>query len=177
MNLREMRREAATDRVADYMLQHGLALSSVRALAHAAGTSDRMLFYYFTDKDDIVVAALQTISARLAAILAAIVPQEPRRSPKVLLTELAAVILGPDLRPYMRLWLEVVIYASRGEQPYLTVAGRIADGFVALVAAMIDHPEEAVRKSKAARLIAILDGAILLDLAGRKSLADLALTP
>jgi hypothetical protein len=77
----------------------------------------------------------------------------------------------------MRLWLEVVIYASRGEQPYLTVAGRIADGFVALVAAMIDHPEEAVRKSKAARLIAILDGAILLDLAGRKPLADLALTP
>jgi AcrR family transcriptional regulator len=176
MSVRETRRAAALDRVADHMLHHGLALSSVRALAQAAGTSDRMLFYYFTDKDDIVVSALQTISARLAALLVANVPSVPRRSPKTLLTELASVILGPDLRPYMRLWLEVVIYAARGEEPYLTVAGRIADGFVALVAAMIDHPDEAIRQAQAARLIATLDGAILLDLAGRKPLADLALT-
>jgi len=176
MNVREIRRAAALDRVADHMLQHGLALSSVRALAQAAGTSDRMLFYYFTDKDDIVVSALQTISARLAALLAAIVPREPRRAPQTLLTELAAVILGPDLRPYMRLWLEVTIHAASGEQPYLTVAGRIADGFVALVATMIDHPDESTRHAQAARLIATLDGAVLLHMAGRQPLADLALT-
>jgi AcrR family transcriptional regulator len=176
MSVRESRRAAALDRVVDHMLQHGVAVSSVRALARAAGTSDRMLFYYFTDKDDIVVSALQTIGARFAAILTNIIPQEPRRSPEILLAEFASVILGPQLRPYMRLWLEVVIYASRGEEPYLTVSGRIADGFVALVAGMIDHPDEAGRQAKAARLIAILDGAILLDLAGRKALAELALT-
>jgi AcrR family transcriptional regulator len=176
MNVRDSRRAAALDRVADHMLEHGLALSSVRALAQAAGTSDRMLFYYFTDKDDIVVSALQTISARLAALLAAIVPPEPSRSPKTLLTELASVFLGPDLRPYMRLWLEVTIHAASGEEPYLTVAGQIADGFVALVAAMLDHPDEGTRHAQAARLIATLDGAVLLALAGRTPLANLALT-
>jgi len=175
MNTRETKRAAALDRVADYMLAHGLALSSVRALAEAAGTSDRMLFYYFTDKDDIVVSALQTVSARLAAELSSALPAWPLRAPETLLAELAAIIRGPDLRPYMRLWLEVVIFAARGEQPYLTVAGAVADGFVALAAARIDLPDEPARQAAAVRLIALLDGALLLDLVGRSPLANLAL--
>jgi AcrR family transcriptional regulator len=174
MNVRETRRAAALNSVADYMLRHGLALSSVRALAQAAGTSDRMLFYYFADKDDIVVSALQTVSARLAAVLADALPDGPRRPEHEVLVELAALMRGPTLRPYMRLFLELVTFAARGEEPYRTVAGRIADGFVGLVAAHIDVPAPAAH-SAAARLIAMLDGAVLLDIVGREGLADLAL--
>ena len=69
MSVREKRRAAALDRIADHMLAHGLADSSLRALAQTAGTSDRMLLYYFAGKDDILVSALGTIATRLGAIL------------------------------------------------------------------------------------------------------------
>jgi AcrR family transcriptional regulator len=42
------------DRLADYVLAHGLTASSLRPLARAAGTSDRMLLYYFADKDAVM---------------------------------------------------------------------------------------------------------------------------
>lgn len=167
MNIRESRREAVLERVADHMLAHGLAQSSVRALAQAAGTSDRMLFYYFADKDEIVVAALRMLSLRLAAVL----PSGPPLAADDLLAELGVVMRGPALRPFMRLFLELVILSARDEEPYRRVAGAIADGFLAWIAARLDPPDEAA----AARLIAMLDGVVLLDMIGRERLADAAL--
>jgi AcrR family transcriptional regulator len=167
MNIRETRREAVLERVADHMLAHGLALSSVRALALAAGTSDRMLFYYFADKDEIVVAALRTLSQRLAGVL----PSGPPAAADDLLAELSVVMRGPVLRPYMRLFLELVIFAARGEEPYCSVAGGIADGFLGWIKARLDPPDTAA----AARLIAMLDGTVLLDMIGRERIADAAL--
>lgn len=169
MNVRDTRRAAALERVADHMLAHGLALSSVRALAEAAGTSDRMLFYYFADKDDIVVSALRTVSARLAAVLVGALPPGPRHPAPVVLAEFAAIMRGPAVRPYMRLWLELVTFAARGEEPYRTVAGAIADGFLAMIEARLDLPDQAPR------LIALLDGAALLDIMGREQVANAAL--
>ncbi len=176
MTIRESRRAAALDRVADHMLQHGLALSSVRALAAAAGTSDRMLFYYFTDKDEIIVAALQTVSVRLAAVLAGALPPGPGQRPDRVLIELAQVVRGPALRPYMRLWLELVTYAARGEEPYRSVAGGIVDGFVTWIASRIGLPDDAARHAAASRILAVIDGAVLLDMVGREAVANLALT-
>jgi AcrR family transcriptional regulator len=169
MTLRDTRRAAALERVADYMLAHGLALSSVRALAQAAGTSDRMLFYYFADKDEIVRAALQIVSGRFAAVLLAALPPGPTQPPRVVLAELAAIMRGQALRPYMRLFLELVTLSARGEEPYRSVAGLMADGFVAWVASRLDAPDEA------ARVVALLDGLLVLDLAGRETIGDLAL--
>jgi AcrR family transcriptional regulator len=167
MNIRKSRRAAVLERVADHMLAHGLALSSVRALAQAAGTSDRMLFYYFADKDEIVVEALRMLSLRLAAAL----PSGPPRAADDLLAELSEVVRGPAMRPYMRLFLELVILSGRGEEPYRRVAGGIADGFLAWIAARLDSPDGVV----AARLIALLDGAVVLDMIGRDRIADAAL--
>jgi AcrR family transcriptional regulator len=124
MNIRENRRAAALDRIADHMLAHGLAPSSLRALAKAAGTSDRMLLYYFADKDEIVVAALQTISARLAQALGALTEAGGRHPPDVVLMRLASIMRGPALKPYMRLALELAALAAHGAQPYRSVAGR-----------------------------------------------------
>lgn len=175
MSLRDDRRAAALDRIADHMLAHGLAPSSLRALAKAAGTSDRMLLYYFADKDDLVAAALQTISARLATVLHGALASDRPRPPEMLLREVAAVVRAPPVRPYMRIWLEVTVLSARGEEPFRSVAGAIADGFTALVAAQLAIADDAARFAMAARLIAILDGAVILDLVGRTATADLAL--
>jgi AcrR family transcriptional regulator len=176
MNIRENRRAAALDRIADHMLAHGLAPSSLRALAKAAGTSDRMLLYYFADKDEIVVAALQTISARLAQALGALTEAGGRHPPDVVLMRLASIMRGPALKPYMRLALELAALAAHGAQPYRSVAGRMADGFAAMIASTLDIEAEPERQRMAVRLLAILDGCVMLDAFGREALATLALT-
>ncbi len=48
------RRQELAEQATDYALEHGLIGLSLRPLAQALGTSDRMLLYHFTDKDDLV---------------------------------------------------------------------------------------------------------------------------
>ena len=175
MTVRETRRAAALDRIADHMLAHGLAPSTLRALGVAAGVSDRMLLYYFAGKDDIVLAALGTIALRLGAVLAQAAPDGIRLEEAVMLTELAAVCRSEALRPYMRVWLELVSLAARGEQPFLSAAGQIADYFIAWVAGRLDIDGDARRTVIATRLIALVDGFVLLDFVGRSASADAAL--
>jgi len=175
MSVREKRRAAALDRIADHMLAHGLADSSLRALAQTAGTSDRMLLYYFAGKDDILVSALGTIATRLGAILHTALGGKCSADPETVLADMAGIIRGAAVRPYMRLWLEVTILSSRGEEPYRSVAGQIADSFVALVASRLAIDNETIRQATASRVIATLDGLVVLDLVGREHTATLAL--
>jgi len=45
MSVRTDRRQAALERMADHLLREGMTGASLRPLAAAAGTSDRMLLY------------------------------------------------------------------------------------------------------------------------------------
>src|SRR3954471_397566 len=58
------RREELAEGATDYALEHGLIGLSLRPLAEALGTSDRMLLYHFDDKDDLVATILRTTSDR-----------------------------------------------------------------------------------------------------------------
>jgi AcrR family transcriptional regulator len=175
MTVREIRRAATLDRIADHMLQHGLAPSSLRALAQAAGTSDRMLLYYFADKDDLFTAALHTIFLRIAAVLAEVAPPGPPMPAPALLQDLAAVCRSAALRPFMQVWLELAVLAARGEQPFRRVAGQIAEFFKTWVEQRLDMADASARSATAARLIATIDGLVLLDCVGCAAHADLAL--
>ncbi|MGX1887134.1 TetR/AcrR family transcriptional regulator [Streptomyces sp. NPDC055287] len=52
------KREDLLRRVREYVIHNGLADLSLRPLAKALGTSDRMLLYYFGSKDRLVAEAL-----------------------------------------------------------------------------------------------------------------------
>ncbi|MFI7413843.1 TetR/AcrR family transcriptional regulator [Streptomyces sp. NPDC049627] len=52
------KRRDLLDRVRDYVLRNGLSDLSLRPLARALGTSDRMLLYYFGSKERMVAKAL-----------------------------------------------------------------------------------------------------------------------
>ena len=84
MTIRATRRELAIEAMADYLLAHGLEAATLRQLAEAAGTSDRMLLYYFTDRDELLSATLERIAARLAAKLDAIIPPGERLGQNVI---------------------------------------------------------------------------------------------
>jgi AcrR family transcriptional regulator len=57
MTVRAVQRQVVTERLAGHLLATGLARTSVRQMAAAAGVSDRMLLYYFKDKAEVIAAA------------------------------------------------------------------------------------------------------------------------
>jgi AcrR family transcriptional regulator len=173
MSIRDARRDAAIDRMADHLLKEGLSGASLRPLAAAAGTSDRMLLYYFTDKDEILAATLERIALRLAGRLDEVVPLGTPLGFTTLLSELWVATRSPALKPFMRLWLELAGSAARGDQPHRAVAGHIADGFLSWIASRL-NVAEAERARLAAALLAAVEGLVLLDAIGRPELADAA---
>ena len=66
------RREELAEAATDYALEHGLIGLSLRPLAAALGTSDRMLLYHFRDKDDLVATILRTSTDRSVASIRAL---------------------------------------------------------------------------------------------------------
>eukprot|EP01031_Cornospumella_fuschlensis_P047531 gene47531-58229_t len=126
MTIREERRAAALVRMGEHLLREGLAGASLRALAQAAGTSDRMLLYYFADKDQILAATLEHIAGELAGQLDAAGSGAMPRAYPALLAECAMAFHRPDFQPFMWLWLELAAAAARGQEPHRAIAGRIA---------------------------------------------------
>ena len=80
MTDRDTRRKAVLLRMADHLLATGLRGASLRPLAAAAGTSDRMLLYYFADKDELLAATLAEVAGRMLPLLEAAIDPVPRSS-------------------------------------------------------------------------------------------------
>ena len=169
MIIRDDRRDAAIERMADHLLAHGLDGARLRALAAAAGTSDRMLLYYFTDRDELLTATLQRIAARLTAMLDAAIPPGVKLPYVPLLSAVWQAMRSPLLAPYMRIWLELAAGAARQRNPERGIATAIITGFADWAAQHLDGSDD-----EAALLLATVDGMLLLDAAGRSDLADRA---
>lgn len=167
-----MRRSVLLDAMADHLLAHGLAGSALRKLAAAADTSDRMLLYYFADKDELMTSLLQHVAAKLTTMLEA-ADGGGRRPWADLLHQLWTSARTPAFRCYMLLFLELAAAAGRGEEPHRTAAGRITEGFASWVADRLEV-DPAERRARALLLLATLDGLFLLDSAGRGDDADAA---
>ncbi len=163
-SVRLARRQAAIGRMADHVLAHGLGASGLRALAAAAGTSDRMLLYYFASKDEILAEVLREIAARLLAALDAAFPEPGPLAESALLARLLAALDAPSLAPFMAVWLELAAAAARGAEPHRTIGGAIADGFLAWLGARVADPDPATP----ARLLVTIEGVALLAALGRQ---------
>jgi AcrR family transcriptional regulator len=161
----EVRREQILERLADHVLEHGLEASSLRPLAAAGGTSDRMLLYYFADKAEILACVLDLVTQRLANLLAPAARRTPQPYAK-LRASIWAVVRADELQPYMRLWLDIAARAARDEPPFRTVGERIARGFLAWGAAQLKVANERERAAQAARLLTEIEGMLVLEAVG-----------
>jgi AcrR family transcriptional regulator len=159
------RRAAVLERLADHMLAEGIGASSLRPLAKAAQTSDRMLLYYFKDKAELTAATLDVVVARLVAVLGAQPASAPLPYDK-LLPKMAALVLADDIWPYMRLWLEVASLAARGDVLFQAIGEKIGRGFLAWDAAQLDSATPEAREADAARLLVTIEGMVLLKSIG-----------
>jgi AcrR family transcriptional regulator len=165
------RRALILDRLADHILAHGLIASSLRPLAKAAGTSDRMLLYYFVDKADLISAALETIAARTVGLL--MVRAAPHPLPyDTLLQQLGTLLDDEELWPYLRVYLEMASRSANGDPLYREIGERIGRGFYAWGMSQLDsdNPE-----TDAARLLVATEGMIYLKAIGLDDISKAAL--
>ena len=170
------KRDAIVDRLADHVLASGLAGSSLRPLAAAAGLSDRMLLYHFDNKADVMAAAIDRVAERLRVDLDRHASGEAL--PLERLTQrIVPIVLSSELWPYIRLWLEIVAAAALGDEFYRATGARIAEGFLAWCAGQIDSADEVSRGREAARLLVMIEGAALLHAIGQNKTVDQAISP
>lgn len=170
----DTRRRAVAERLADYLLENGLHAASLRPMAAASGTSDRMLLYYFADKNEILTVTLTVIAERLVQLLNDALPGVQPYSE--LLPKVTGLLLSPSVKPYMQIWLELVALASRNQEPYRTIAGQVADGFLQWTAGRLLVQNEDQRIPTAALLLATVDGLALFNALGRDAIVTAALT-
>ncbi len=174
MNEISAKQEKVLAAMAAHVLEHGLTTASLRPLAKAAGTSDRMLIYHFRDKDGVIGALLEYLAAGFVSGLDMAIPAKRFATKGALLAAVVAVMRSPMAAGYARVWLDIVAASARGEIAYAQTGGAIIDGFVAWVAARL--PEGEQNPDRAARaLLTVLEGTMVMDAVGHGDAADAAI--
>jgi AcrR family transcriptional regulator len=163
MKKTRLNRDELVQRLGEHLLETGLARSSLRQLAQAAGTSDRMLLYYFPDKEALMEQVLTHLGHQLAIALDAAIPPQERLHPARLVERIAGIAAGPVLGRYMRVWTEVSAAAGEGVPPFPATADRIGTLFHAWIESRMQMPDPARATAVASLILTVVDGAALLQ--------------
>lgn len=121
------RRQELLDGAAAWVLEHGLAGLSIRAIAAELGISHRTLLHHFTTKEQLVAEVLRELRRRNVDVLAERAGQLDVRRPATLLVAMWEHFVAPENLPYHRLFFEVYGLAVGDTERY----GAFLDGFVA----------------------------------------------
>jgi AcrR family transcriptional regulator len=164
MVAKEEQREQVIKLLGQHLLKNGLSETSLRQLAAAARVSDRMILYYFTDKSDILASVLSRIAFEMAALLSEAIPEDANLAPADFITTATAVTQAPAMRRYMRLWIEIIAAAARGEQPFAMVANQVTAGFLGWIESRLSGEAGDSKRATASMIFAIIDGLAILDI-------------
>ncbi|MEE4206191.1 MAG: TetR/AcrR family transcriptional regulator [Erythrobacter sp.] len=163
-------RETLLPRLAGHVLEHGLAGASLRPLARAAGTSDRMLIYHFGSKAALVADLLAFAAERYADALDAAMEGSRAASRQEVAARILAQAQGDAMQPFMALWWEIVAGSARGLPGYREAAGAVMDRMLEWLEGQM--PEGDPDPAGGARyLLTLIEGAMMLSAAGRPRIA------
>lgn len=155
--------------LAAHVLEHGLNTASLRPMAAAAGTSDRMLIYHFGSKDALIAELLEYLAAQMAAGLDAALPASPFVSEAELVGQVVALMRSEPFRPYGRVWLDIISASGQGQGAHLAAGGKIIEAYLDWLAAR--HPEG---RARAPFLLTLIEGILVMDAVGQSAIADAA---
>lgn len=160
MSKKAAKRAALVRTLATHVLEEGLADTGLRRLAEVAGTSDRMLLYYFENKEDLLTAVLLHIANGLAEALHTAFGTTPL-APVDLLDRLWETMKSEAFAAQLRLWLDLSSQASRGHPLFGPIVNQIGTGWIAWLASMLDVAEED-KVALATLMLSTLDGQLVL---------------
>lgn len=114
------KRSAIIDRLAAALREQGLGQTGLRGLAALAGTSDRMLIYYFGNKETLLSEVLDAMTAQISTVLDEHLGNA-QWDEDTLLQRLTHFGTSAPFKPYVQLWFEIVGLAVRSQEPFASV--------------------------------------------------------
>ena len=111
------RRDELLEHITDHVVRHGLIGLTLRPLAKAVGTSDRMLIYHFGSRDDLVSDVLDVSNQRAIAALGDLAPAATVRDG---VNRLWNAYREEPLRPLLWLYYQAAATGLIGAEPYRT---------------------------------------------------------
>ena len=149
------RRECLLDQVTDHVLEHGLIGLTLRPVAAAIGTSDRMLIYHFDSREALVSEVVARTTERAIAVVEAM-PAAP--SVRSAVNRLWAAYLTEPLNSCLDIYCQAAATGLIGHEPYLSDARASNERWsVALRAYFVRSGAPAGR---VARIVTLVDSAL-----------------
>lgn len=169
----DAKRQAWLQDMADHVLHHGLRDASLRPLAKAAGTSDRMLIYHFDSKEGVISALLLRLAETLTAHLDQALPDGRAASSRAVVAEVRALMQSDLGQGYMRLWFDILSVAAQEEGPEMgphRYAGHVmSDLFEGWLRKRLPAPEQAPA------VLTLFEGILVMDALGLPQRGDAGL--
>ena len=138
----------------------GLSGLTFAKVGESLGTSDRMVVYYFTSKDELIESVVGEMAGGLFAVLDAAIGDAPRTYRQVLETAWPVFSTRKN-DPVFRLFFEMVGLASVRVEPYARLATGILKQWAEwLEPRMVGTPS--VRRAAALAVMAQVDGLLLM---------------
>ena len=156
--------------LADHVLAEGLNTASLRPMARAADTSDRMLIYHFGSKDGLIAELLAFLAARMAAGLDQALPARRFDSEQALVKSIVALMRSDPFQPYIRVWLDIVSAAGQGSALHRETGHQIITTYLDWLAER--HPDG---RAGAPFALTLIEGALIMDAVGQANVVDEAL--
>ena len=169
---RPEQREALLAGAVEHVLRHGVATLSLRPLAAALGTSDRMLLYWFGTRDGLLRAVLDVVGQQLRDGLRAVLP-DGAVAPAEFVRRVRPVLRDPRSEPALRLYVEVSGLAARGQEPFRSAAAAVARSWTEWTGGLLDVPDDE-RAAAASAVLTVVDGLLLVRFVADGPTADRA---
>lgn len=157
----EQRKKEIIEASSKYILEHGVQAATLRNLAEAANTSDRMLMHYFTDKEELFTVCLNGITQEFIQLLDS--SRTEQRKLEDLIPYLRELMKHPGIKPYIKLCLELITMASRKEEPFYTVGQQMCSTFLEAITRELAVEEEEERERVSALALVLVEGMVFLD--------------
>jgi AcrR family transcriptional regulator len=149
------RREELLDQVTDHVLEHGLIGLTLRPVAAAIGTSDRMLIYHFGSRDALVSDVVSRVTERSTAVVEAM-PAAPTVRSAV--NRLWEAYCEAPLGQCLTLYCQAAATGLIGEEPYLTAARGTNGRWAAALGDYLRRSGAPVRRVR--RIVTLVDSAL-----------------
>jgi AcrR family transcriptional regulator len=166
-----MTKDSLLPLLAAHVLAHGLGQVSLRPLAKAAGTSDRMLIYHFGTKEALITDLLGHIAQIYAAALDAAVGGGRAATRAEVVTRILAQGDAPEMQPFLVLWWEIVAGAGRNVPGYEAAARAMMDELLSWLETQMpaDDPDP---HGGACYLLTLIEGTLMLSAIGHGATAQ-----
>lgn len=153
--------------LAAHVLEAGLNTASLRPMAAAAGTSDRMLIYHFGSKDGLIRQLLGYLATDMANGLDSLMPPVPFESEAVLTRQIVDLMRSSRFQPYTRVWLDIISAAAQGSLAHREAGQAVVELFLNWIAQR--HPKG---RDGAATTFTLIEGAVVMDAVGRSDVVN-----